>query len=338
MLRRLFALACLLPALAIAQVPAGVSSDYRDAVQARESGAYMMVVYADGKKSLVPVASLRPPDLAWLRDLAANKPLAKGNSSVTVVAAPTTVPAKQTIVTAETKDGVETVRLVSPSILRDQIGGTCMLYARVHWLDIAGHYVDAADIYKCINGAPPDSPWDAPQYANGLTTIITDRRPRPLMHTRPPGVEEFNWAREQLRKGRPLLAALPREIWQALPPGFIASRPWSGGSVGHQIVVNGFTYNRATGEGSFHVVNTWAELPEFDLSLEAAAGGNLVFEASLSRVGEPPEVVTKEVVQRVTFLKSVGNSNLYEVVTNQGTERMLAPSEEAARRLVEERN
>ncbi|MFH1499487.1 MAG: hypothetical protein ABII82_16880 [Verrucomicrobiota bacterium] len=338
MSRRLLALACLLPALALAQAPANVSSDYRDAVQARQSGAYMMVIHADGKKALVPVASLRPPDLAWLRQLAETKPLAKGKSSVTVVAEKATVPAKQTIVTSKTENGVETVRLVAPSVLRDQIGGTCMLYARVHWLDIAGHYVNDAAIYKCINGAPPDAPWQAPQYANGLTTIITERRPRPVMHTRPPAADEFNWAREQLRKGRPLLAALPREIWQALPPGFVAQRPWSGGSVGHQIVVNGFTYDAATGEGSFRIVNSWAELPEFDLSLKAAGGGNLVFEASLSRVGEPPEVVVKEVVQRVTFLKSVGSSNLYEVVTNRGTERMLAPSEAAARRLVEERH
>ena len=44
-----------------------------------------------------------------------------------------------------------------------------------------------------------------------------------VIHRLPPQVEPFEGARDELRKGRPLLAAFPCEIWQALPPGFIAA-------------------------------------------------------------------------------------------------------------------
>jgi len=338
--RLLLLLVVFIPGLLWAKpvAPAGVSFELRDAVQARIDGTYAVVVSAGGGKRLVPVASLTATDLAWLKQLAEANPVARGKSSMTVVAAekPGVGPAKKTIEVSKIENGVETVQLCSPRVSRDQIGGTCMLYARVHWLDIAGYYVDAPAIYKIINNTPPNAPWAEPRYVNGLITIITDHKPRPRVHLPTAHQDAFEWAREQLRKGRPLLAAFPREIWQALPPGYVASRPWSGGSVGHQIVVNGFTYNSKTREGTFRIVNTWAELPEFDLKLEAAAGGNLVIEASMSPFGEPLEVVAKERVQSVTLIKSVGGSRLYEVTTNRGTRRILAPNEAAARRLAED--
>lgn len=105
--------------------------------------------------------------------------------------------------------------------------------------------------------------------------------------------DPFEWARGELRKGRPLLAAFPREIWQALPPGFIAAHPWGGGNVGHQIVVNGFTWNSETKQGTFHIINSWAELPEFDLKTEAAKGGALVISYSMLPKGEAPPVAEK---------------------------------------------
>jgi hypothetical protein len=62
--------------------------------------------------------------------------------------------------------------------------------------------------------------------------------------------------------------------------------------VGHQIVINGFTWNSETRQGTFHIVNSWAELPEFDLKTEAAKGGALMIQESLCPKGEaPPEVV-----------------------------------------------
>jgi hypothetical protein len=66
----------------------------------------------------------------------------------------------------------------------------------------------------------------------------------------------------------------------------------------------------------------------------------LVFEASLSPVGEEPTevevAVASEFVEKVTYLKSVGNSKLYEVTTNLGVRKIIAPDAEAARGMVEE--
>jgi len=135
---------------------------------------------------------------------------------------------------------------------------------------------------------------------------------------------------------------LPSEIWQALPSGYLAERQWSGGRVGHQIVVNGFTYNHNNGEGTFHVVNTWEELPEFDLKLEDAGRGILVFEKSVSPIGQvtdyaEQERLAKELkVIRVSLIRKAGSYNLYRVVTNQGEHRIMAPDAYTAQQIVEE--
>jgi hypothetical protein len=96
-------------------------------------------------------------------------------------------------------------------------------------------------------------------------------------------------------------------------PHFVAARPWSGGSIGHQIVINGFTWNAKTGAGSFHIVNSWRGLPEFDIDLEAVDVTTLVFERSLSPIGEVPPKIGKKVVESVTFIRSAGSTNLYRV-------------------------
>jgi len=319
---------------------AAVSSEYQTARQARINGTYMMVVMADGTKAMVPLASLKIEDRDWLVDLSKRQPLAEAKSKVVVVAGSDSSPvkAKQTIVTATTQGPLETVQLCPPNVLRDQIGGTCMLYARVHWLDIAGYYSRNDEIYKIINDTPPDAPWEEPRYVRGLTSIFTSRQPNPVRHRLPPEADPFDWARAELRKGRPLLAAFPREIWQALPPGFIAAHPWNGGSVGHQIVINGFTWNKETRTGTFHIINSWKELYEFDLTIAAAGGGALAIEESLSPFGEipkPGEEPTKEIVKNVRLIKSVGAVNLYEVETNLGLRRLAAANESVARELVE---
>lgn len=321
------------------RLPAAVSGQYRTATQARISGTYMMVVFADGTKSMVPVASLKAEDHEWLVALSQNKPMAVGKSNVVVVAAESTPRKTKTTIEKSTVEGpLETVRLCPPNVMRDQIGGTCMLYARIHWLDIAGYYTQTPEIYKIINGTPPDAPWREPRYVHGLTSVFTSHQPAPVRHPLPPQAEPFEWAREQLRKGRPLLAAFPREIWQALPPGFIAAHPWNGGTVGHQIVINGFTWNRETREGTFHIINSWNELPDFDLTTQAAGGGALVIEESLSPIGEVSKDATassKEVVKGIRAIKQVGAMTLYEVETSHGSRRMLAASEDAVRDLVE---
>lgn len=318
---------------------AAVSADYQTATQARVSGTYMMVVLANGSKNMVPLNSLKPEDHEWLMNLSQRKPMAEGKSQVTIVAAPeAAVKVRKTIEKSSIEGPLETVQLCPPNLMRDQLGGTCMLYARIHWLDIAGYYTQNAEIYKLINHAPPNAPWQSQAYVTGLTSIFTAHKPNPIRHPLPPYVEPFEWARDELRKGRPLLAAFPREIWQALPPGFIAAHPWNGGSVGHQIVINGFTWNKETRKGTFHIINSWAELPDFDLTTDAAAGGALEIEESLSPAGESLRETTapvKEVVKNIRLIKAVGAVNLYEVQTNLSTRRMLAASEDAVRDLVE---
>lgn len=328
----------LLPLFIGAALFAAPSAQFKDAVQARVNGAYIMVVMADGSKSMVPSATLSPEDRDWLLALSKEKPLAGGKSSVVVVAAETAAKtsARKTIEVSKTEGPLETVRLCPPNILRDQIGGTCMLYARIHYLDIAGYYLSTSETYKIINDTPDHAPWLEPRYVAGLTSVFTRHSPKPVRHRLPAHENEFDWARAQLRKGRPLLAAFPREIWQALPPDFVAAHPWNGGPVGHQIVVNGFTWNRETRQGTFHIINSWAELPSFDLTTEAAKGGALVIEESLSPLGEPPEAGERETVRAIRLIKQVGAANLYEVETTRGTRRMVAPDEAAARRMIEE--
>ncbi len=310
----------------------------RTAVAARIDGSYAVIVRADGSKGMLPLAGLSEADRVWVAELSRRSPLAKGQSKVTVVKADQAVPAKKTIEVSKTEDGLETVQLCQPNGMRDQIGGTCMLYARVHWLDIAGYYLNDPEIYKIINNCPHDEPWRNPVYYAGLEALVKTPRPAPRVHPLPPQEDEFAWARAQLRKGRPILAAFPREIWQALPPGFVGKHPWNGGNVGHQIVINGFTWNAKTGAGTFHIVNSWAELPQFDLDLKAAGGGALEIEASLSPKGEvtpADEVAARETVRRVTFVRAAGKVNLYEVETDRGVRKIAAPDEAAARAVAE---
>lgn len=311
-----------------------VSPQFREVTQARFEETQVVMLLANGSRSIAPLPALSPTDLAWLKKIAQDNPLARGKSSVVVVAS--TDPVKKTIQVAKTEGTLETVQLCPPNVIRDQIGGTCMIYARVHLLDIAGYYVNAGDIYKIINDTPPDHPWTSPRYVAGLTGIAEGFKSKPVAHRMLPQDEPFEWARQELRKGRPILAALPREIWQALPPGFIAAHPWNGGSVGHQIVINGFTWDANTKKGTFHVINSWAELMEFDLNTDAVQNGLLIMETSLSPMGEPKTETVKETVKKVTFIKSLGSSNLYEVETNLCTRRVAAPSEDRVYSLIEQ--
>jgi hypothetical protein len=312
-----------------------VSAKFQDAVKARIDGSYAVVLFSNGTKSMVPISSLSAGDRAWLNQLSIDNPLARGKSEVRIVKE--AVKVKNTILISSTVGPLETVQLNPPNVFRDQIDATCMLYARVHWLDIAGYYVPTVDIYKIINNSNPAKPWTDGFYLQSLDAIVHGFAPRPLIHELPAQADPFTWARNEMRKGRPILAAFPREIWQDLPPGFIAAHPWSGGSVGHQIVINGFTWNRETQQGTFHIVNSWKELQEFDLKTDAARG-SVIIESSLSPKGEEKEAVAKTVVIKVILRASMGNTNLYEVETNLGSRKVAAPDEGAAREMVESAN
>ncbi len=308
-----------------------VSAQFETAVKARIDPAYAVVLFADGHRTLIPISSLGAEDLAFLRELSLSSPLAHGNSRVTIVKEPVQV--KKTIATNTLEGSLETVQLNPPNIERDQIGATCMVYARVHWLDIAGFYMDNVAIYKVINNADPMEPWKSPSYYPNLIVMMTAFTPQPIFHTWSPKYEPFEWVRQEIRKGRPVLASFPREVWQDLPPGFVGEHPWSGGNVGHQVVINGFTWNHDTHQGTFHIINSWKGLFEFDLKTEAAAG-SLVVEQSLSPKGEAPEAAAAVEIGRVTLVKVIGKTNLYEVQTKTGVERVVAPDEASARAML----
>ncbi len=326
---RLLPLTALLLLLA---VDAAADIQLTDAVKARIEKGYATVLFSDGHKTVVPLHSLSESEIDRLTQLSIDSPLAHGKSEVIVAKEP----AKKTIVTATVKGPVETVQLCPPSVPRNQIGGTCMLYGRVHWLDIAGYYADNGMIYRVSNVADADHPWKDMRYLVGLENLVNGFSPRPLVHDLALQEDPFDWARAELRKGRPILAAFPKEIWQALPPGFVAAHPWGGGSVGHQIVINGFTWNSETKQGTFHIVNSWNELPEFDLKTEYAKRGVLVIEQSLSPKGEPQPEQAKEIVKNITLIRNAGKTNLYEVETNLGKRRIAAADEDAVRSLIED--
>ena len=187
-----------------------VSARFETAIKARIEDDRAVVLYADGSKGIVPLASIGASDRAWLTELSVRSPLAKGKSQVTVVSDSALAKLKKTIEVSKKEGPVETVQLCQPSVIRNQIGGTCMLYARVHWMDIAGYYTDLPTIFKFINDAPPDAPWESRRYVEGMGSIVEDHKPKPILHSLPPQDNAFDWARSELRKGRPLLAALPR--------------------------------------------------------------------------------------------------------------------------------
>ncbi len=299
---------------------------------ARIEGGYVTVQFKNGQRKLLPVASLSDADLEELKTFATANPLAKGKSSVVVAK----VEAKKTIEKQETKDGTEAVQLVPPAKLRDQIGGTCMLYARVHYLDIAGYPVDDAEIYKISNQVSVDAPFLDARYHVAMQALFLKQKPTPIAYYPDGTLPPFEWARQQLRKGRPILAALPENIWLSLPADYLATHRFEGNNkVGHQIVINGFTLNPTTKKATFHIVNSWRVLSEFDITVEPRDERNIQFEQSLAPRGELPEQPPKITAGAITLLKPVGKQNLYSVETNLGPRKVMAVSEAGAKEFVE---
>ncbi len=303
-----------------------------DIASARVEGGYVTVMFKNGRKGLFPVVDLTDAEVEEMKTFATANPLARGKSSVVVAK----VEAKKTIVKSETANGTETVQLCPPAKLRDQIGPTCMFYARVHYLDIAGYGVADGEIYKVINTVNQAEPYRDYRYHVGMQLLFLKQKPSPVMHFPEGTLPPFEWARRELRKGRPILAALPENIWLSLPADYLATHPFEGNSkIGHQVVINGFTYNAATKKATFHIVNSWRVLAEFDVPVEPRDEKNIVMEQSLSPKGEPPEQAVKIIAGAVTLLKPVGKQNLYSVETNVGPQKVMAVSEESAKQLVE---
>ncbi len=318
-------------------ISSALSASLQNAASARVDSTYAVIRYGDGKKALVPLASLSAADRAWLENFAAEHPLGHGNSTVTVVKEEIEHPIKKTIERSTVEGQVETVQLCAPAILRDQIGNTCQLYAIIHCMDIAGYYVKIADVYKIVSmieATSPKNPWADPRYEPALYQFPRTYAPDNAIHTRDLTKEPFDWARAEIRKGHPILAAFPESIWEGLPPAFVAAHRWDGGKEGHAIVVNGFSWNALSGEGTFHIINSWRDLSEFDLTVESAKG-LLVMQWSLSAKNEVQAVRSNEVVVNVAVLQAAADMNLYEVQTNLGKRMVVAQSETEARRFVE---
>jgi hypothetical protein len=335
----------LLVVLAVAAPAAGradpissaLSASLQNAASARVDSTYAVIVFNDGKKALVPLSSLTATDRAWLEQFAADHPLGHGNSKVTVVKEEHERPVKKTIDHSAVDGPVESVQLCPPALLRDQLGNTCQLYAMIHCMDIAGYYVKIADVYKIVNmieATSPKNPWADPRYALALYQFPRTYAPENAIHNPDPTKKPFDWARDEIRKGHPILAAFPESIWEGLPPAFVAAHDWDGGKEGHAIVVNGFTWNRLTGEGTFHIINSWRDLSEFDLSVEAAKG-LLMMQWSLSAKNEVEAVPRNEVVVNVVVVRAAADMSLYEVQTNLGKRVVVAQTEAEARRYVE---
>ncbi len=319
-------------AKAAEEAAAVTPAKFEGLASARVESGYISVLYANGRKGVLPIRTLSEAEVTWLTAFATAHPLAHGASTVVVAKTET----KKTIEKQVTENGVETVQLCAPSKVRDQIGGTCMFYGRVHYLDIAGYPVEDVEIYRVINNVPRDQPYMDYHYYVGMLELFLKQKPSPILHYPDNTLTPFEWARQELRKGRPILAGLPEDIWMSLPADFVATHPFDGsGKIGHQVVINGFTYDPATQKGTFHVVNSWRQLPEFDVPVEKADERRILMEQSISPRGEPPEQAVKVVAGKITVLKAVGTQSLYAVDTNLGPRRVVAASEEAAKALVE---
>jgi hypothetical protein len=309
-----------------------VPAKFTGLASARAEKGYVAVLFENGRKSMFPTASLSPAENEWLTAFAAAHPLAHGKSSVVMAK----TEQKKTIEKQVIENGIETVQLCAPAKPRDQIGGTCMFYGRVHYLDIAGYPIEDGEIYRTINVVPRNEPYLDYHYYVGMLMLFMHQKPSPIVHFPNGTMSQFDWARQELRKGRPVLSALPEDIWLSLPADFLATHPFDGNSkIGHQVVINGFTYNPATKKGTFHVVNSWRVLPEFDVPVEPKDEAHFLMEQSLSPRGEPPEQAVKITAGAITKLKPIGAKFLYSVETNVGPQRVLAADEAAAKEFVE---
>jgi len=80
----------------------------------------------------------------------------------------------------------------------------------------------------------------------------------------------WDWIREQLRQGRPVLAVLVSDYWRVLPPAFFETHRAPSRDIGHAMVIHGFTWDQVKGTGSFMLINSWEAAPQMTVTLEDA--------------------------------------------------------------------
>ncbi len=82
--------------------------------------------------------------------------------------------------------------------------------------------------------------------------------------------ENWEWIRDELRKGNPVIAGLVSDYWRVLPAAFFEHHRAPAIDSGHAVVVIGFTWNEALKSGTFRLVNSWEDQPEIVVSTEDA--------------------------------------------------------------------
>jgi len=187
---------------------------------------------------------------------------------------------------------------------RDQIGPTCMFSTPAACINprhrrLRG--VADGEIYKVINNRQPGGALQGLPFIHvGMQLASSSSRSRvPIAHYRDKArLPPFEWgrARELPAKGPgPSSRPCPRTSGCRCRRDYLRHPPLrrATAKIGHQIVINGFSYNPATKEGPpFHIVNSWARACRSSI-IPVRAGRderNILMEQSLSAEGpSPPE-------------------------------------------------
>lgn len=78
--------------------------------------------------------------------------------------------------------------------------------------------------------------------------------------------ENWKWVREELRQGRPVMGALINDYWRVLPAEYFETHRAPDMSIGHAIVIHGFTWDEAKQAGTFKLINSWEISPQITVS------------------------------------------------------------------------
>ena len=78
--------------------------------------------------------------------------------------------------------------------------------------------------------------------------------------------ENWKWVREEIRQGRPVMGALINDYWRILPAEYFETHRAPDMSIGHAIVIHGFTWDETKQTGTFLLINSWEVSPQITVS------------------------------------------------------------------------